>query len=342
MLSLSLFDYNLPPDLIAQRPIKERDNARMLVINLKDERIVHSRFYELPNFLKTGDILVLNKTKVLKARVYVEAEDTGGKLEILYVESVSNKEFKALVSEKRKVKEGRVFKAGKDRVRVRKIEKDKVIFEIITDSDVYSFLNEYGVVPLPPYIRRKPDEYDENYYQTVFAERGFSVAAPTAGLHFTQRVLKELENKGISIVPIYLHVGTGTFKPVKVDDVTKHKMDPEYFEIPEATAKVIKTAKEQGRRIIACGTTSVRTLEHWRFDDSKMSGLTDLFIYPGFEFKVVDGLITNFHLPKSTPLILVSAFAGRERILKAYEEAIREQYRFLSYGDAMLILPEID
>ncbi|MEO0229538.1 MAG: tRNA preQ1(34) S-adenosylmethionine ribosyltransferase-isomerase QueA [candidate division WOR-3 bacterium] len=342
MLSLSLFDYNLPPDLIAQRPMKERDNARMLVINLKDERIVHSRFYELPNFLKTGDVLVLNKTKVLKARVYVEAEDTGGKLEILYVESVSNKEFKALVSEKRKVKEGRVFKAGKDRVRVREIEKDKVIFEIITDSDVFSFLNEYGVVPLPPYIRRKPDEYDENYYQTVFAERGFSVAAPTAGLHFTQRVLKELENKGISIVPIYLHVGTGTFKPVKVDDVTKHKMDPEYFEIPEATAKVIKTAKEQGRRIIACGTTSVRTLEHWRFDDSKMSGLTDLFIYPGFEFKVVDGLITNFHLPKSTPLILVSAFAGRERILKAYEEAIREQYRFLSYGDAMLILPEID
>ncbi|MEO0198749.1 MAG: tRNA preQ1(34) S-adenosylmethionine ribosyltransferase-isomerase QueA [candidate division WOR-3 bacterium] len=342
MLSLSLFDYNLPPDLIAQRPMKERDNARMLVINLKDERIVHSRFYELPNFLKTGDVLVLNKTKVLKARVYVEAEDTGGKLEILYVESVSNKEFKALVSEKRKVKEGRVFKAGKDRVRVREIEKDKVIFEIITDSDVFSFLNEYGVVPLPPYIRRKPDEYDENYYQTVFAERGFSVAAPTAGLHFTQRVLKELENKGISIVPIYLHVGTGTFKPVKVDDVTKHKMDPEYFEIPEATAKVIKTAKEQGRRIIACGTTSVRTLEHWRFDDSKMSGLTDLFIYPGFEFKVVDGLITNFHLPKSTPLILVSAFAGRDRILKAYEEAIREQYRFLSYGDAMLILPEID
>ncbi|MEO0236567.1 MAG: tRNA preQ1(34) S-adenosylmethionine ribosyltransferase-isomerase QueA, partial [candidate division WOR-3 bacterium] len=319
MLSLSLFDYNLPPDLIAQRPMKERDNARMLVINLKDERIIHSRFYELPNFLKTGDVLVLNKTKVLKARVYVEAEDTGGKLEILYVESVSNKEFKALVSEKRKVKEGRVFKAGKDRVRVREIEKDKVIFEIITDSDVFSFLNEYGVVPLPPYIRRKPDEYDENYYQTVFAERGFSVAAPTAGLHFTQRVLKELENKGISIVPIYLHVGTGTFKPVKVDDVTKHKMDPEYFEIPEATAKVIKTAKEQGRRIIACGTTSVRTLEHWRFDDSKMSGLTDLFIYPGFEFKVVDGLITNFHLPKSTPLILVSAFAGRERILKAYE-----------------------
>ncbi|MEO0242483.1 MAG: tRNA preQ1(34) S-adenosylmethionine ribosyltransferase-isomerase QueA [candidate division WOR-3 bacterium] len=342
MLSLSLFDYNLPPDLIAQRPMKERDNARMLVINLKDERIIHSRFYELPNFLKTGDVLVLNKTKVLKARVYVEAEDTGGKLEILYVESVSNKEFKALVSEKRKVKEGRVFKAGKDRVRVREIEKDKVIFEIITDSDVFSFLNEYGVVPLPPYIRRKPDEYDENYYQTVFAERGFSVAAPTAGLHFTQRVLKELENKGISIVPIYLHVGTGTFKPVKVDDVTKHKMDPEYFEIPEATAKVIKTAKEQGRRIIACGTTSVRTLEHWRFDDSKMSGLTDLFIYPGFEFKVVDGLITNFHLPKSTPLILVSAFAGRDRILKAYEEAIREQYRFLSYGDAMLILPEID
>ncbi|MEO0265053.1 MAG: tRNA preQ1(34) S-adenosylmethionine ribosyltransferase-isomerase QueA [candidate division WOR-3 bacterium] len=342
MLSLSLFDYNLPPDLIAQRPIKERDNARMLVINLKDERIIHSRFYELPNFLKTGDVLVLNKTKVLKARVYVEAEDTGGKLEILYVESVSNKEFKALVSEKRKVKEGRVFKAGKDRVRVREIEKDKVIFEIITNSDVFSFLNEYGVVPLPPYIRRKPDEYDENYYQTVFAERGFSVAAPTAGLHFTERVLKELENKGVSIVPIYLHVGTGTFKPVKVDDVTKYKMDPEYFEIPEATAKVIKTAKEQGRRIIACGTTSVRTLEHWRFDDSKMSGLTDLFIYPGFEFKVVDGLITNFHLPKSTPLILVSAFAGRERILKAYEEAIREQYRFLSYGDAMLILPEID
>ncbi|MEO0246990.1 MAG: tRNA preQ1(34) S-adenosylmethionine ribosyltransferase-isomerase QueA [candidate division WOR-3 bacterium] len=342
MLPIELFDYNLPQELIAQKPLKERDHARMMVLSLKNDKILHGYFYELPEFLRSGDVVVLNKTRVLKARLYVEAEDTGGKLEIFFVEYVSNKEFKALVSNKKKARPGRIFRVNEDKLKIKEFVDDKVIVEIITDIDVISLLSKYGMIPLPHYIKRMPDKEDENYYQTVFAERGFSVAAPTAGLHFTERVLKELENKGVSIVPIYLHVGTGTFKPVKVDDVTKHKMDPEYFEIPEATAKVIKTAKEQGRRIIACGTTSVRTLEHWRFDDSKMSGLTDLFIYPGFEFKVVDGLITNFHLPKSTPLILVSAFAGRERILKAYEEAIREQYRFLSYGDAMLILPEID
>lgn len=342
MLPIDYFDYNLPPELIAQEPLRERDHARMMVIDLKKERIIHSYFFNLPAFLRSGDVVVINKTRVLKARIYAEAEDTGGKLEIFFVAYLSDKEFKALVSSKKKARPGRVFKVGDDKVRIKDFVEDKAVIEVLTEIDVISLLSKYGMIPLPHYIKRMPGKEDEYYYQTVFAERGFSVAAPTAGLHFTERVLNELENKGVIIAPIYLHVGPGTFKPVKVEDVTKHKMDAEYFEVPPSSAEVIKTAKSQGRRIIACGTTSVRTLEFWRFDDSRTFGLTDLFIYPGFEFKVVDGLITNFHLPKSTPLILVSAFAGRDRILKAYEEAIKERYRFLSYGDAMLILPEID
>ncbi len=341
MLSIDLFDYNLPTELIAQEPLKERDQARLLILSLKDNRLIHSYFYELSKFLRSKDVVVINKTKVLKARLFGEAQDTGGKLEIFFVGYVSNKLFKALVSSRKKAKPGRIFKIGDERVRIVEFEDDKAIVEILTDISVENLLDRYGLVPLPHYIKRMPEKEDEKYYQTIFAERGFSVAAPTAGLHFTERVFKELENRGIKVVPIYLHVGVGTFKPVKTQNVAEHKMDVEYYEIPESSAVEIEKAKREGSRIIACGTTSVRALESWRFEDSKRAGGTDLFIYPGFEFKVIDGMITNFHLPKSTPLILVSALAGRERVLAAYEEAIRERYRFLSYGDAMLILPEI-
>ncbi len=340
MLSLELFDYNLPEELIAQKPLPERDQAKMLVISKNSEEIIHSYFYELPKFLKKGDIIVVNKSRVVKARIFAYARDTGGKLEILFTELVSDKVFKALVSSRKKAKVGRKFLLGsEDEVEILGYDEDRAIIKINSETKLFDLFEKYGEVPLPHYIRRKPEKEDEYYYQTIFAEKGFSVAAPTAGLHFTERVIKELEEKGIEILPVMLHVGPGTFKPVKVSDVTQHKMDYEYYEIPEETAKKLESAKKEGRRIIACGTTSVRTLETWKFDNSKLSGKTDLFIYPGFQFTVIDGMITNFHLPKSTPLILVCAFAGREKILRAYESAILNRYRFLSYGDAMLILP---
>jgi S-adenosylmethionine:tRNA ribosyltransferase-isomerase len=342
MLSLELFDYNLPAELIAQKPLKERDKARLLVINLKDDEIIHSHFYELPKFLKPGDVIVVNKTKVIKARLFAHAKDTGGKLEIFFVNYINDKEFKALVSSRKKAKDGRIFVVGDHEIIVQGREGEKIIFKILSDINVTQLLELYGQVPLPHYIKREPEKEDEEYYQTIFAEKGYSVAAPTAGLHFTERTINELKDKGVKIVPVILNVGPGTFKPVKTEDVTKHKMDEEYYEIPEDSANIIIEAKRNGHRIIACGTTSVRTLESWKFDNQKLRGNTDLFIYPGFKFDVIDGLITNFHLPKSTPLILVSAFAGREKVLKAYEEAIRQGYRFLSYGDAMLILPEIE
>ncbi|MDI6851288.1 MAG: tRNA preQ1(34) S-adenosylmethionine ribosyltransferase-isomerase QueA [bacterium] len=342
MISLELFNYNLPPELIAQKPLKERDKARLLIINLKDDIIIHSHFYRLPEFLKPGDIIVVNKTKVIKARLLAQAKDTGGKLEIFFVNFVNDKDFKALVSSKKKAKPGRIFTVGEHELMALAQDEEKVTFKILSDIKVNELLELYGQVPLPHYIKRNPEKEDEEYYQTIFAEQGYSVAAPTAGLHFTERTIKDLREKGIKIVPINLNVGTGTFKPVKTEDITKHKMDEEFYEIPEDSANIIIEAKKRGQRIIACGTTTVRTLESWKFSEQKLRGNTDLFIYPGFKFEVIDGLITNFHLPKSTPLILVSAFAGREKVLKAYEEAIKKGYRFLSYGDAMLILPEIE
>uniref|UniRef100_A0A7C2K341 S-adenosylmethionine:tRNA ribosyltransferase-isomerase n=1 Tax=candidate division WOR-3 bacterium TaxID=2052148 RepID=A0A7C2K341_UNCW3 len=342
MLSLELFNYNLPSELIAQKPLKERDKAKLMVLNQKDDTIIHSYFYKLPEFLKPGDVIVINKTKVIKARLFANAKDTGGKLEIFFVNFINDKEFKALVSSKKKAKPGRIFVVGGHELLVEDSTDDKTTFKILSDINVNELLELYGQIPLPHYIKRQPEKEDEVYYQTVFAEQGYSVAAPTAGLHFTERTINDLKEKGIKIVPVILNVGPGTFKPVKTEDITKHKMDEEYYEIPEDSANAIIEAKKLGHKIIACGTTSVRTLESWKFDEKKLRGNTDLFIYPGFKFDVIDGLITNFHLPKSTPLILVCAFAGREKVLKAYEEAIKQGYRFLSYGDAMLILPEIE
>lgn len=342
MLPIELFDYDLPKELIAQEPLKERDRARLMVLNLRDDRIIHSYFYNLHQFLRPGDLIVINKTKVIKARLLTRAEDTGGKLEIFFVEYVDEKRFKALVSPRRKAKVGRVFKVENERLEIEGFEGDKALVRILTEVKVTELLDKYGLIPLPHYIKRMPKREDEIFYQTVYAEKGFSVAAPTAGLHFTPRVFEELDKKGVKVANLYLHVGTGTFKPIKVEDVTQHRMDAEYYEIPEETAKMIEEVKSRGGRVIACGTTSVRALESWKFDSSRQAGATDLFIYPGFQFSVIDGMITNFHLPKSTPLILVSALVGRDKILRAYEEAIKERYRFLSYGDAILILPEID
>ncbi|MGB4730316.1 MAG: tRNA preQ1(34) S-adenosylmethionine ribosyltransferase-isomerase QueA [Candidatus Hydrothermia bacterium] len=348
MLSLELFDYDLPSELIAQEPLKERDQAKMLVLNKKDDKIIHSHFYELPHFLKPGDLVIINKTRVIKARLVAKAEDTGGKLEIFFLESISRNIFKAMVHSRKKARVGRTFIVGEEcRLAIKDFEEymgadAKAIVEILSEISVFDLLEKYGQVPLPHYIRRAPKEEDIDYYQTIFAEKGPSVAAPTAGLHFTETVIKNLKEKGVSVEPIYLHVGLGTFKPVKTQDIISHRMDAEYYEIPEETAKKIIKTREQGNWVVACGTTSVRTLESWKFDKSKLSGCTDLFIYPGFRFDVIDGLITNFHMPKSTPLILVCAFAGREKILNAYKEAIQMNYGFLSYGDAMLILPEID
>ncbi len=343
MLPLDLFNYDLPEELIAQRPLQERDQARMLVLNKEDRTVIHSYFYEIPAFLRPGDLLIINKTRVIKARLFAKAEDTGGTIELLFVELLNDKTFKAMVSSRKKARIGRIFKIDNTyRIIIKDFDNNHAVIEILDNTTVFVLLERCGVVPLPHYIKRPPEEEDQYYYQTIFAEKGASIAAPTAGLHFTERVITDLQKRGIRIAPVFLNVGPGTFRPVKTQDVTAHKMDYEYYEVPKETAMEIEKTKESRKWVVACGTTAVRALESWKFEHSKLSGKTDLFIYPGYEFGVVDALITNFHLPRSTPLILVSAFAGREKIISAYEEAIRLKYRFLSYGDAMLILPKIE
>ena len=330
------FDYPLSEELIAYHSLKNRDECRLMVLNRKDKTIQHKSFYQLPDFLEPGDFIVLNDTKVIPARLIAKSTN-GRRYEVLLVERIDSKNWKCLVKNPR---DGIVlsFDNGVSG-RLRKIENEEWLMEF--DLMAEQIIDRYGKMPLPPYIRRESEEEDKVYYQTVFARIDGAIAAPTAGLHFTEELLKAIRRKGVEVNFITLHVGVGTFKPVKVERVENHIMDAEYYKIDESTAMSINRAKVEGRRVIAVGTTVVRALES-SCDGSNgikpISGHTDLFIFPGFNFRVVDALITNFHLPHSTLLMLVSAFAGKDFILDSYRIAMEERYRFLSYGDGMLIL----
>ncbi|HXG31456.1 MAG TPA: tRNA preQ1(34) S-adenosylmethionine ribosyltransferase-isomerase QueA [Thermodesulfobacteriota bacterium] len=330
------FDYILPEELIAFYPLSRREESRLMVISRRDGCIEHKRFYELPLLLKDGDVLVLNNTKVLPARL-LGRTGTGKRYEILLTERLSPRLWKGVM---RNPRDGMAVEfEGGLKGKILRNGKDEWLIEFAEHPDRY--IERFGKMPLPPYIRREPEEKDRFFYQTVYAEKEGAIAAPTAGLHFTEALLDEIRRRGVEIRYVTLHVGVGTFKPVKTENVENHRIHPEYREIPEETALSITRAKGERRRVFAVGTTVVRALESSVDESGGLRpeiGYTDLFIYPGFEFHIVDAMITNFHLPRSTLLMLVSAFAGRELILKAYEEAKGRGYRFLSYGDAMLIL----
>lgn len=322
------FDYLLPKDRIAQEPLPERDGSRLLALNRSDGSLRHAVFRDFPSFLRPDDLVVLNDTLVRPARLICHRE-TGGRVDALLVEKIADRRWQALLDTSRRLKIGERLKAGeREWARIAGKEADRWILEF--DGPVEELLASRGRMPLPPYIRREATDRDRERYQTVYASREGAIAAPTAGLHFTPETLAALP---CPVARITLHVGTGTFKPVKSERVEDHAIDPERFEIPGATIAAVRAA----RRVVAVGTTVCRTLEAWA-RTGETSGRSGLFIYPPFDFRVVGALLTNFHLPKSTLLMLVSAFAGRERILEAYREAIEREYRFFSYGDAMLIL----
>ncbi len=339
-MDLQLFDYHLPKELIAQEPVSERDQCRLLVFNRKSGSIEHRVFREITNYLKAGDLLVLNDTKVIPARIFVQ-KPSGKKTEVFLLKEIEKNRFKCLVRGRVKKTINVTLKDGSRAVIHPSPFQEK---EITFLSNIKGKLKEIGEVPLPPYIKRDYSNYDREkdflYYQCVFAKKDGSVAAPTAGLHFTKILLKELKKKGIKIAYITLHVGIGTFQPVRESTVENHKMHSETFELSEGTAQAINETKESGGRVVAVGTTVVRTLETTANTDGRVkpaSGETKLFIYPGFKYRIVDAMITNFHLPKSTLLMLVSAFCGLENMKKCYAEAIKHRYRFYSFGDAMFI-----
>lgn len=341
-MRLEEFDYDLPPELIAQTPLDRRDESRLLVLERESGKMEHRVFHDLPAYLRPDDVLVLNDTRVLPARLIGRRKHTGGKVEVLLLRELGSDRWEVLVKPGRRCPEGEelVFGDGKltGRVLSRTEEGGRIIAFSPGGPKFLETLNEIGKVPLPPYIRTELK--DQERYQTVYARHLGSAAAPTAGLHFTPELLKAIEERGIAILYLTLHVGLGTFRPVREERIEDHRMHEEYYVVPPGVAEAVNAAKKEGRRVVAVGTTVVRTLESaGKSGEVKAgAGWTDLFIYPGFEFRIVDALVTNFHLPKSTLLMLVSAFAGREKILRAYQEAIRERYRFFSFGDAMLII----
>ncbi|MGD9140349.1 MAG: tRNA preQ1(34) S-adenosylmethionine ribosyltransferase-isomerase QueA [bacterium] len=342
------FDYLLPEGYIAYHPSARREESRLLVLDRATGGISHRVFHEVTGYLGEGDLLVVNDTRVIKARLDARKRGTGGKVELLFLRETEDGLWQALVSPSRRVHEGTEldFETGESAEVVRRLTGSMRLVRVNV-PDMRAFLRERGEVPLPPYIKRAPVPQDEERYQTVYAREEGSVAAPTAGLHFTPALIAELEAGGVKVAGITLHVGMGTFIPVKTETPGEHALEPEYFEVGAQTAAAISAARREGRRIFAVGTTSVRVLETLadRFAPGERgvaaleaaSGWTYKFIYPPYEFRLVNALITNFHLPRSTLLMLVCAFAGREFVLNAYEEAIREKYRFYSYGDAMLI-----
>lgn len=340
-MKLEEFDYNLPEELIAQTPIKQRDASRLMVLDKKTGEIEHKHFYDIIDYLNTGDTLVLNDTKVLPARLIGEKESTKAVIEVLLLKNVEGDTWDTLVKPARRIHVGDVVSFGEGLLKLTCTEvKDEGIrvFEASYEGIFYELLDKLGTMPLPPYIHEKLEDKDR--YQTVYAKEVGSAAAPTAGLHFTEELLTKIKEKGINIVYLTLHVGLGTFRPVKVEDVTKHKMHSEFYSLSKSGADILNKTRENGKRIIAVGTTSTRTLEtiYQKFGEFREdSGFTDIFIYPGKEVKSIDGLITNFHLPKSTLIMLVSAIAGRDNILNAYNIAVKEKYRFFSFGDAMFI-----
>lgn len=335
------FDYDLPEELIAQTPIKQRDASRLMVLDKKTGEVSHKHFYDIIDYLNPGDTLVLNDTKVLPARLIGEKEETKAVIEVLLLKDKGNNTWETLVKPARRIHVGDVVSFGDGLLKLICTEvKDEGIrvFKASFEGIFYEILDKLGTMPLPPYIHEKLE--DKNRYQTVYAKEVGSAAAPTAGLHFTKELLEKIKDKGINIVYLTLHVGLGTFRPVKVEKIEEHKMHSEFYSLSKSVADILNKTREDGKRIIAVGTTSTRTLEtiYQKFGEFREdSGFTDIFIYPGKEVKSIDGLITNFHLPKSTLIMLVSAIAGRDNILNAYNIAVKEKYRFFSFGDAMFI-----
>ncbi len=341
MMKTSDFYYDLPQELIAQTPVEPRDSSRLLVYDRASKTIEHKHFYDIADYLRKGDVLVVNNTKVLPARIYGTKEHTGGRIEFLLLKRLDLTHWEVILKPGRIAKVGSVFCFGdKLKARIESIGEDgSRIVEFIYDGVFETILSEVGEMPLPPYIKAKLN--DKTRYNTVYSKVDGSAAAPTAGLHFTKELLEKVRSKGVEIAEVLLHVGLGTFRPVKTDDVTEHHMHSEYYAVSKQAADVINKAKAEGRRIICVGTTSVRTLESAADDEGKLaecSGNTNIFIYPPYKFKAVDCLITNFHLPESTLIMLVSALCSKEEILSVYKTAVDEKYRFFSFGDAMLII----
>ena len=340
------FDYYLPEELIAQTPLKKRDSSRMLVLDKQNGNIFHKTFSDIIDYLNPGDTLVLNDTKVIPARIIGVKEETGAVIELLLLKNIDDNNWECLTRPAKRVKVGTVISFGDGMLKAKcsSVGEEGIrVFSLSYDGILYEILDKLGTMPLPPYIHEKLE--DQSRYQTVYAKNIGSAAAPTAGLHFTKELLNDIKNKNVNIAYLTLHVGLGTFRPVNVEDVTKHKMHTEYYSISKETCDIINKTKESGNKIVVVGTTSVRVLETVmnRFGELKeCSGVTDIFIYPGYKFKIVDNLITNFHLPKSTLVMLVSALAGKDNIMKAYHEAVLNKYRFFSFGDAMFITNNVD
>ena len=340
-MKTALFDYYLPEELIAQTPVEPRDHSRLLVYNRHTKEILHKHFYDIVDFLKPDDILVVNNTKVIPARLYGEREGTHGKVELLLLKRRDLTHWDVILKPGKTARIGTVYNfSDKLKGTITEIGEDgQRTIEFSFDGVFENILSEIGQMPLPPYIKEKLK--DKSRYNTVYSKVDGSAAAPTAGLHFTKPLLEKIKGMGVTIAEVLLHVGLGTFRPVKVDDTDEHVMHSEYYEVTQETADLLNNAKKTGRRIIAVGTTSVRVLESATDDDGVIHAghdNTNIFIYPPYKFKTVDALITNFHLPKSTLLMLVSAFADREEMLRVYETAVKEKYRFFSFGDATFII----
>ena len=341
MMKTSDFSYDLPKELIAQTPVEPRDHSRLMVLHKESGEVEHRHFYDVIDYLNPGDCLIVNDSRVLPARLYGQKEGTGGHMEFLLLQNLGNDQWETLAKPGKKAKPGAVFTFGDGKLRavVKEVKEDgNRIIQFFYEGSFYAILDEIGQMPLPPYIKEKLQ--DKERYQTVYSHEVGSAAAPTAGLHFTPELMEKIRRKGIAIGFVTLHVGLGTFRPVSVENVLDHKMHAEHYSMPAETAELIQKTKQNGGRVIAVGTTSCRTLESVAAQHGgicECEGWTDIFIYPGFQFQVLDALITNFHLPESTLVMLVSALAGRENILHAYETAVKEKYRFFSFGDAMLI-----
>lgn len=341
-MKLEDFDYFLPERLIAQTPLEDRSASKLLVLNKNNGAIEHKCFKDMVNYFEEGDSIVLNDTKVIPARLIGEKTDTHAVIEVLLLKNIEGNTWESLTKPAKRIKLGTVVSFGDGLLKAKCIEikEDGIrVFELIYDGILYEILDKLGTMPLPPYIHEQLK--DQNRYQTVYAKNIGSAAAPTAGLHFTPEILQHLKDKGVNIVYLTLHVGLGTFRPVQTENILDHKMHSEYYSISQEACDILNNTKKSGKKIVTVGTTSVRVLETvaTKYGELKeSSGWTDIFIYPGYEYKVVNNLITNFHLPKSTLIMLVSALAGRERVLNAYEQAVKNEYRFFSFGDSMFII----
>ncbi|WP_353423745.1 tRNA preQ1(34) S-adenosylmethionine ribosyltransferase-isomerase QueA [Staphylococcus xylosus] len=341
-MDIEAFDYHLPESLIAQTPLKNRDESRLLILGRQSGDIEHQHFKDVIDYVESGDTLVLNDTRVMPARLFGLKEETGAKVEMLMLTQIEGNDWEVLLKPAKRIKVGNRLTFGEGKIVaecIKELDQGGRIMRLHYDGILQERLDELGEMPLPPYIKERLDDQDR--YQTVYAKASGSAAAPTAGLHFTDELLANIRDKGVNIAFITLHVGLGTFRPVSVDNIDDHEMHSEYYQMDSETADLLNETKERGNRIISVGTTSTRTLETIMQSNDKFvsqSGWTDIFIFPGFTFKAIDGLITNFHLPKSTLVMLVSAFSSRDNILNAYNQAVSSEYRFFSFGDAMLII----